>query len=57
MQPAASGRSAQFDPRSEVSNSLESRREAGVDTLRELEPMAAALKLPSRLAKLPATAT
>ena len=44
MQPAASGRSAQFDPRPEVSNSLESRLEAGVDTLRELEPMAAALK-------------
>src|ERR1700730_2793390 len=43
-QPAASGRSAQFDPRSEVSNSLESRLQAGVDTLRELEPMAAALK-------------
>jgi protein TonB len=44
MQPAASGLSAQFDPRSEVSNSLKSRLQAEVDTLSELEPMAASVK-------------
>jgi TonB family protein len=44
MQPAASGLSAQFDPRSEVSNSLKSRLQAEVDTLSELEAMAASVK-------------
>jgi TonB family protein len=43
MQPAASGLSAQSDPRSEVSNSLKS-REAEVDTVSELEAMAASVK-------------
>jgi protein TonB len=44
MPPAASGLSTQFDPRAEGSNSLKSRLEAGVDTLSELEPVAASLK-------------
>jgi TonB family protein len=42
--PAASGLSAQLDPRSEASNSPNSRLEAEVDTVSELEPMAAAVK-------------
>ena len=41
MQPAASGLSAQFDPRSEE---LKSRLQAEVDTLRELEAMADLVK-------------
>jgi protein TonB len=44
MQPAASGLSAQFDPRAEVSNSLKRRLGAEGDTLSELEPIAASLK-------------
>jgi TonB family protein len=44
MPPAASGLSAQFDRQSEVSNSLNSRLQAEVDILSELEPMAASLK-------------
>jgi len=44
MQPAASGRNAQLDPRAEVSNSRKRRLEAEGDALSELEPMAAALK-------------
>jgi TonB family protein len=44
MRPAASGLSAQFDPRSEVSNPLNSRLQAEIDTLSELAPMAASVK-------------
>jgi TonB family protein len=44
MQPGASGLSAQFDPRSEVSNSPQGRLEAEADTLSGLEPRAASLK-------------
>jgi TonB family protein len=44
MPPAASGLSTQFDRQSEVSNSLNSRLQAEVDILSELEPMAASLK-------------
>jgi protein TonB len=44
MQPAAFGLSAQFDPREEVSNSLKSGLQAEVDTLSELQPMAASVK-------------